>query len=93
MNTVRNAKAQRVRTEGLSENQNFIVGGKPKGFDVLNYRKNASLGQCQRCGSDYMKFSVKGFCQDCQQRCEFIMREHPHIASEIKNQQRGARYE
>lgn len=69
--------------------QNFIVGGKPKGFDAFNYRKNAPFGQCQKCGSDYMKFSVNGFCQDCQQRCEFITREHPHIVREIKNQRRG----
>ncbi len=91
MNMTENAKAQRVRTEGLSGNQNQInAGGISKRFDVFNYRKNASPSQCQRCGSDYMKFAVNNFCQDCQQRCEFIMREHPHIAREIKNQWRGA---
>ncbi len=65
------------------------AGGISKGFDAFNCRKNVSFGQCQKCGSDYMKFSVDGFCQYCQQRCEFIMREHPHIANEIKNRGRG----
>ncbi|MBA4121184.1 MAG: hypothetical protein H0X72_01800 [Acidobacteria bacterium] len=61
---------------------------KASGF--FNYKENKIFGQCVKCDSDYMKFAVGGFCQDCQQRCEFIMREHPHIAREIKNQGRGA---
>ncbi len=72
-------------------NQSLInAGGISKPFDVLNYRENSFFGQCQKCGSDYMKFSVNGFCQDCQQRVEFIVREHPHIAQGVRNQEQGA---
>ncbi len=96
MNSIENAKAPRVTTEGLSVNQNQIsfAGGKGKRFDVFNYKQFARFGQsikCRKCQSDYMKFSsIDGYCQDCQQRVEFIIREYPPIANQAKNQRRGA---
>jgi len=68
----------------------LILAANQKASGFFNYKENNIFGQCVKCGSDYMKFAVGGFCQDCQQRCELIMREHPHIAREIKNQGRGA---
>ncbi len=48
----KNKKAQRVTTEGLSRNQNFIIaGGKSKGFDGFNYAENTLKMQvvCDEC--------------------------------------------
>lgn len=71
--------------------QTYFAGGKNKGFDVSNYSLSARFGQsvkCQKCKSDYMKFAVDGFCQDCQQRVEFIIREHPATANSARSQNR-----
>ncbi len=89
MNLSESAKAQRVATEGLSKNQNQIhAGGIEKRFDVFHYRQFDRFGQskCRKCGSDYMRFSVDGYCQNCQQKVEFIVREHPHLARDARNQ-------
>lgn len=37
--------------------------------------------QCRRCYSDYMKFSLEGYCQRCQQRVEYILRESKRQAT------------
>ncbi len=73
---------------------NYFAGSKNKRFDVSYYNQPAHLGQsikCRKCSSDYMKFNVDGYCQDCQQKVEFIVREHPHIAREIKNEKAEVR--
>ena len=68
---------------------NSLAGGKSKGSGFFDYRKTVRYGQCQKCGSDYMRFSVNGFCQDCQQKVEFIVREHPHVAQQARSQAGG----
>jgi len=70
MNT--NGKA---RAGGKGFDQNYFAGGKNKGFDILNFRGFYTQTQCKNCRSDYMKFHRDGFCQDCQQKAEFIYRE------------------
>jgi hypothetical protein len=70
-------------------NQNYFASGKNKGFDLSDYRQNRNSGQCRKCRSDYMKHSRDGLCQDCLQRVEFIMRERPQVAQEVRNQRRG----
>lgn len=46
-----------------------------KAFSVP-YGSPFGLGvQCRKCGSDYMRFSVDGYCQGCQQRVEYVIRE------------------
>ena len=47
---------------------------------VFNYTQNRNAVQCLKCGSDYMRFAVDGYCQNCQQRVEYILREHPRTA-------------
>ena len=68
----KNGKAPRLQTKGLFENQNQInAGGINKRFDVSNLSRFARFGQsikCRKCSSDYMKFAVDGYCQDCQQK-------------------------
>jgi ribosomal protein L34E len=32
-----------------------------------------------------MKFSHSGYCQDCQQRVEFIRRERPEVVAKLQN--------
>ena len=87
MNT--NEKAERgvlqTNPNGFNQNLNF-TGGKIKGLNAFNYRQNSIFNQCQKCGSDYMKYSENGFCQDCQQRAEFVVREHPHIVRRVQSQ-------
>jgi len=60
---------------GTASNQNYFADGKNKNFDFLNFRRNSDSMQCVKCRSDYMKFQKDGFCQDCQQKAEFIFRE------------------
>lgn len=93
MNLVKMGKPQTANDgKGLSENQNQINAGSiSKRFDVFKYSQSARFGQCfacRKCGSDYHKFAVDGFCQDCQQKVEFINREYPHIARDVRNQNR-----
>lgn len=54
------------KTYGLARKQN----------EVFNAYRNSKgrRGQCSRCRSDYMDYAVDGYCQDCQQRVEFIVR-------------------
>ena len=66
-----------------------LLAANQKALGFFNYRENNIFGQCVKCGSDYLKFAVNGFCQDCQQKVEFIIREHPHIARDAKNQKQG----
>jgi len=74
-----------------AQNQKLIYAdGKEEYSGFFNYRKSADSGQCKKCRSDYMKFSVDGFCQNCQQKVEFIVREHPHIARDARNQKQEA---
>jgi hypothetical protein len=87
MNTKGKA-ASGANRSGSNQNYNF-AGGKNQGFDVYNFMTISGARQCKKCGSDYMKFSKDGYCQRCQQRCEFILREFPHIAREVE-QMRGA---
>lgn len=61
--------------------------GKSNGFSTPNYSPYRHAVQCSFCGSDYMRFSVGGYCQRCQQRVEYIVREHRATAEKA----RGAR--
>lgn len=58
------------------------LGGESKRLSNSNFRQNQSFSQCRRCRSDYMRFAEDGFCLDCQQKVEFIVREHSHILQE-----------
>ena len=90
-----NEKAGMVATITGSKPKTFIIaGGKSKRFDLFYYRQFANHGQsvrCRKCKSDYMKFSLDGYCQNCQQKVEFIVREHPHVARNARNQNGGGR--
>jgi hypothetical protein len=55
----------------------------------VNSNKIGDLSKCVQCRSDYMKFSVQGVCQDCQQKVEFILREHPKYAQTSSNTRRA----
>lgn len=83
-------RKEKKEAGGFPSYQTNFAGGKNKRFDVYNFTSIPFLRQCRNCGSDYMKFSENGFCQNCQQRCEFIAREFPHIVREVRKQTRGA---
>lgn len=83
----RNSKAGATNT-GSNQKQFTNAGGTGKRFDLFYYRQFARCGQfikCRRCSSDYMKFSLDGYCQNCQQKVEFVVREHPHVARQARN--------
>lgn len=79
MNIKRKADVGRIGSNPFD-----YLQGNQKAFPTLDYRKNQPFGQCVRCQSDYMKFSVNGYCQRCLQRIEFIIREHPQVLQRIK---------
>ncbi len=79
---------QGVILNGSLQNQSNR-GRNRNGIDVSNYRHFRHSGQCKKCRSDYMKYSYDDYCQDCQQRVEFIRREHPEILTQAANKSRG----
>ncbi len=89
-----NNKKSRAGGSASYQKNQINAGSGNKRFDVSNLNQFARFGQsfcCRKCGSDYHRFAVNGFCQRCQQRVEFIIREHPHIAQEIKNEKAEVR--
>lgn len=84
---IRKAESGGIRN-GSFENHS-IAGGDKSDF-VFNYRQNRLMSQCLGCKSDYMRFAHSGYCQDCQQRVEFIRRERPDVLTKIKSKFQGA---
>jgi predicted amidophosphoribosyltransferase len=82
MNKNRNADGWNVR----KSNPIDFLNGNQKAVSAFDFNKNKPFGQCVGCRSDYMKFASGGYCQDCLQRVEYIVREHPHILRKIQNQ-------
>lgn len=80
MNIKRKADALATR---IGSNPFDYLQGNQKAFSTLDCRKNQPFGQCVKCLSDYMKFSVNGYCQRCLQKIEFIVREHPQVLRQI----------
>ena len=62
-----------------------FASGKNKDFDVYKYTRNFNVFQCKTCGGDYQRHAENGICLNCQQRVEFIVREHPHILRRVQN--------
>ncbi len=79
-----NIKRKAVAVNNGSNPFDYLQGNQ-KAFSTFNCSKNQRFGQCVKCQSDYMKFSVNGFCQRCLQRVEFIIREHPQVLQQTVN--------
>lgn len=90
MNNAEMRKAERGGIPNGSLRKHSIANGNQKTFSAFDYRQNRHASQCRRCGSDYMKYSYDDYCQDCQQRVEFIRREHPEVLAQVKNKFREA---
>ena len=78
---MRNRKA--VATNNGSNQLKFLHGHQT--VSAFNFKQNKAFGQCVKCGSDYLKYAVNGYCQKCLQRIEFIIREYPHILQNARN--------
>lgn len=65
---------------GSGHNEKHLTG-KSKGFFDSHYKHFPHSVQCHYCGSDYMRFSVNGYCQRCQQKAEYVLRERPDAMS------------
>lgn len=48
---------------------------KSKRFSISDYKQFGQVIQCKHCRSEYMRFAVNGYCQRCQQRAEYVLRE------------------
>jgi hypothetical protein len=82
-NSFINGKPQAANL-GSNQNNNF-AGGINKGFDVFNYKKNTASGQCRNCGSDDNRFAIDSICIRCQQKVEYIVREHPGVLKNLNH--------
>lgn len=79
-------------TRHSGSNEKLIKrAGLNNGFSVRNYNRFAIMNQCRLCGSDYLRFAIDNVCLDCQQRTEFVIREHPHIVARTQHQ--GGNYD
>jgi hypothetical protein len=84
MNRYRNEKAD-VGRIGSNEKLNKR-NGLSNGFSIRKYNLRGTANQCKICYSDYMKFAIDNVCVDCQQRAEFIQREHSHVIRKVQQQ-------
>lgn len=81
-----------MATKGRADARNIgsypidFFNGNQKAISAFDFNRKKNFGQCVKCRSDYMRFAIDGYCQDCQQRVEFIVRERPHVLRRIQNQ-------
>ncbi|MBK7514021.1 MAG: hypothetical protein IPI76_17450 [Chloracidobacterium sp.] len=64
---------------GSGPNEKWLTGNQRRFFNS-DYKHFSRSVQCKYCGSDYMRFAVDGYCQQCQQRAEYVIRERPATA-------------
>ena len=80
--------------KGFNDNQNIYTGSINQGQISFDYKPYMTVKQCKNksCGSDYLKFSLNGFCQNCLQRLEYYKHERPQMFAKIvENLQGGVR--
>ena len=75
-NAIFSSHAGNRLTNGFGPNQKWLTGNQ-RNSKIPDYKECPHLVQCQRWHSDYMSFSVDGYCQRCQQRTEFVIRKRP----------------
>ena len=78
------ARDRKADLRGVGLNEKHLTGTS-KRFLFSDYRHFPHAVQCLFCGSDYMKFATEGYCQGCQQRAEYVVREHPKTATRALN--------
>jgi hypothetical protein len=83
---IRKAASGAIRNGSL---KNHSIAGGNQRTSAFNYKTGRHSGQCLGCKSDYMKFAHSGYCQDCQQRVEFIRRERPDVVNKAANRYQG----
>ena len=85
---MRNGTEIKKAARGLNQSSflrnHLNTGGNQKTFDAFEYTLYGQDFQCKNCHSDYDKFQIGGYCIDCQQKAEFVRREHPHIIAKIQ---------
>lgn len=79
------SKIKGVATNNPNEKVNKR-NGSSNVFFAFHYNHKANVFQCKNCSSDYGRGAVNGFCQDCQQRAEYILREHPQTVARVQPQ-------
>ena len=71
---------ERADLHGIGSYEKFTTANRKRFFET-KYRQFPHLNQCKNCSSDYMRYSIDGFCQRCQQRAEFVIRERLTIVT------------
>lgn len=74
---------EKSRSGNLDSNEKHSTT-KSKGFLYADYRPLLRMNQCEHCASDYMRFAVNGYCQWCQQRAEYVIRERPATTRRVQ---------
>lgn len=72
------AKNKKADLRGIGSNKKHSTG-ESKGFFISDYKQFPKPVQCKHCRSDYMSYSVNGYCQKCQQLVEHVIRERRDI--------------
>jgi hypothetical protein len=62
-------KNQRANLRGVGSFEKRLTR-QSKRFFVPEYTQFSTVLQCEKCRSDYMRFSLEGICQRCLQRHE-----------------------
>jgi predicted amidophosphoribosyltransferase len=61
------------------------TNGRSKQCSRFHYLAGGEFSRCQKCGSDYMRASIDGYCQRCLQQIEYASRERPDVLAAITN--------
>ena len=56
-----------------------------KQFSSIHYVTGGQFSRCRKCGSDYMRASIDGYCQRCLQLIEHVARERPDMVAAMTN--------
>jgi hypothetical protein len=78
------ARSEKADLRGIGSYEKHSTS-ESKRFFVSDYRQFKAAVQCRHCDSDYLRFAVDGYCQRCQQRSEYVLRERPATAERARS--------
>lgn len=73
------------RNDLLNNNQKIYTGSANHRRISFNNSEFMPIKQClnNKCQSDYTKYNVRGYCQNCVQQLEFYKHERPQMFAKI----------
>lgn len=79
----RNGKAGYRLAHGSGSNEKWLTGNQRRFFHS-DYKDFVTAVQCKFCASEDLRFAIDGYCLRCQQRAEYVIREHPATAARVR---------